>query len=102
MALRMATQIHGNVVVLRCHGRIVFGDEGAVFRERVRSELTGTSKIVIDLCSVDYIDSGGLGIIVGLHIAAKNRGGEGRLLNWMRNTWKRFPKKWGSSAFYIV
>jgi len=50
MALRMATQIHGNVVVLRCHGRIVFGDEGAVFRERVRSELTGTSKIVIDLC----------------------------------------------------
>jgi anti-sigma B factor antagonist len=81
MALRMATQIQGNVVVLRCRGRIVFGDEGAVFRERVRSELTGTSKIVIDLCSVDYVDSGGLGILVGLHIAAKNRGGDIKLVS---------------------
>src|SRR5690348_10997977 len=81
MALTVATQIHGNVVVLRCRGRIVFGDEGAVFRERVRSELTGTSKIVIDLCSVDYIDSGGLGILVALHIAANNRGGDIKLVS---------------------
>ena len=81
MALTVATQIHGDVIVLRCRGRIVFGDEGAVFRERVRSELTGTSKIVIDLSSVDYIDSGGLGILVGLHIAAKNRGGHIRLVS---------------------
>jgi len=81
MALRMATQIHGNVVVLRCRGRIVFGDEGAVFRERVRSELTGTSKIVIDVSSVDYVDSGGLGILVGLYIAAKNRGGDIKLVS---------------------
>jgi anti-sigma B factor antagonist len=81
MALTVATQIRGNVVVLRCRGRIVFGDEGAVFRERVRGELTGTSKIVIDLCGVDYIDSGGLGILVALHIAAKNRGGDIKLVS---------------------
>ena len=81
MALTIATQIHGNVVVLRCRGRIVFGDEGAVFRERVRSELTGTSKIVIDLCSVDYIDSGGLGILIALHIAANTRGGDIKLVS---------------------
>jgi anti-sigma B factor antagonist len=81
MGLEMATQIQRNVVVLRCRGRIVFGDEGAVLRERVRSELTGTSKIVIDLCSVDYIDSGGLGILVALHIAAKNRGGDIKLVS---------------------
>jgi hypothetical protein len=60
MALTVATQIHGDVIVLRCRGRIVFGDEGAVFRERVRS---------------------GLGILVGLHIAAKNRGGHIRLVS---------------------
>ncbi len=81
MALTVATQIRDNIVVLRCHGRIVFGDEGAIFRERVRSELTGTSKIVIDLCSVDYVDSGGLGILVGLHIAAKKRGGDIKLVS---------------------
>jgi anti-anti-sigma factor len=60
-------------------GRVVFGDEGAVFSERVRSALTGTSKIVIDLCSVDYLDSGGLGILVAFHIAAHNRGGDIKL-----------------------
>jgi len=81
MALTIASQIRGNVVVFRCRGRIVFGDEGAVFRERVRSELTGTSKIVIDVSSVDYVDSGGLGILVGLYIAAKNRGGDIKLVS---------------------
>jgi len=29
MALRVQTQISGDVFILRCHGRIVFGDEGA-------------------------------------------------------------------------
>lgn len=81
MGLRITTQIQGNVVVLRCRGRIVFGDEGAIFRERVRSELTGTSKIVIDLSSVEYIDSGGLGILVSLHTTAKNRGGDIKLVS---------------------
>ena len=51
MAFTIASQIRGNVVVFQWRSRIVFGDEGAVFRERVRSELTGTSKIVIDLSS---------------------------------------------------
>ncbi|HLJ16808.1 MAG TPA: STAS domain-containing protein [Bryobacteraceae bacterium] len=31
---------------------------------------------MIDLSSVDYVDSGELGILVGLYIAAKNRSGD--------------------------
>ncbi len=81
MALTMATQISGNVVVFLCRGRIVFGDEGAMFRERVRSALTGTPQIVIELGGVDYVDSGGLGILVGLHIAAQKRGGDIKLVS---------------------
>jgi anti-sigma B factor antagonist len=81
MALTMVTQISDDVVIFRCVGRIVVGDEGAVFRERVRGILIGTPKIVIDLCSVDYVDSGGLGILVGLLISAKNRGGDIKLVS---------------------
>lgn len=81
MALTVVTEIHGDVVVFRCRGRIVFQDEGVILRERVRNELTGTPKIVIDLCSVDYIDSGGLGILVALHTAAKNRGGDIKMVS---------------------
>jgi anti-sigma B factor antagonist len=80
MTLSLATQIRGDVIVFVCQGRIVFGDEGAVFRERVRNALTGTPKVVIDLSRVDYLDSGGLGILVGLHLSAKKRGGDIKLL----------------------
>jgi anti-sigma B factor antagonist len=81
MALTIATEISDDVAIFRCRGRIVVGDEGAVFRERVRNMLTGTAKIVIDLGSVDYIDSGGLGILVGLHLSANNRGGDIKLVS---------------------
>src|ERR1700738_647479 len=76
MALKVKTQISGDVFIFLCDGRIVFGDEGSVLRERVRSVLSGTPKVVINLNGVDYIDSGGLGILVGLLVSAKNRGGE--------------------------
>ncbi|MGA8622457.1 MAG: STAS domain-containing protein [Candidatus Sulfotelmatobacter sp.] len=81
MALKIQTQIAGGVVILCCDGRIVFGDEGAVVRERVGNMLTGTPKIVLNLHGVDHIDSGGLGILVGLSISARNRGGELKLVS---------------------
>lgn len=81
MALRMQTQISGDVCILQCEGRIVFGDEGAALRERVGNMLIGTSRIVVNLEKVDHIDSGGLGILVGLFISARNRGGELKLVS---------------------
>ena len=71
----------GDVFILRCDGRIVFGDEGAVFRERVGNMLSGSPKIVVNLTGVNYIDSGGLGILVGLSVSARNRGGELKLVS---------------------
>lgn len=76
MALKVQTQISGDVCILHCSGRIVFGDEGATLRERGRNILAGTPKVVVNLNEVDYIDSGGLGILVGLLVSARNRGGE--------------------------
>jgi len=81
MALRIETQISGDVFILRCDGRIVFGDEGAVLRERVGNMLSGSPKIVVNLTGVNYIDSGGLGILVGLSVSARNRGGELKLVS---------------------
>ena len=81
MALKVETQISDGVFIVHCQGRIVFGDEGAVLRERVNNMLSGTPKIVVDLRRVDHIDSGGLGILVGLFVSAKNRGGELKLVS---------------------
>jgi anti-anti-sigma factor len=81
VALTIQTQISGDVCILRCEGRIVFGDEGAALRERVRNMLSGTSKIVVHLGGVHSIDSGGLGILVGLFVSARSRGGDLRLVS---------------------
>jgi anti-sigma B factor antagonist len=50
-------------------------------RERIKSLLAGTSKIVVNLNRVESIDSGGLGILVGLLLSARNRGGDLKLVS---------------------
>jgi anti-anti-sigma factor len=65
------TQISGDVFILRCEGRIVFGDECAI--------LPGSPEIVVDLEGMDHIDSEGLGMLVGLLISSRNRAGELKL-----------------------
>ena len=64
MPLKMETDISDDVVILYCAGRLVFGDETAAFRERIRNILLGTRHIVINLSRIDYVDSGGLGTLV--------------------------------------
>ncbi len=81
MALRIETQISGDVFIVRCDGRIVFGDEGAALRERVRNMLSGSPRIVVNLDGVHYVDSEGLGVLVGLSVSARNRGGELKLVS---------------------
>ena len=81
MPLRIQTRISGNVFVVHCNGRIVFGDEGAALRERVGEMLSGSPRVVLNLSGVHYVDSGGLGILVGLSVSARNRGGELKLVS---------------------
>jgi anti-sigma B factor antagonist len=80
MSLKMETDISGDVVILHCAGRLVFGDETAAFRERVRNILLGTQQIVVNLSSVEYIDSGGLGALVAVLASTRHRHGEIKLV----------------------
>ena len=81
MALKISTHDAGGVTVVSCSGRIVFGEEAADLREVVKGLLQRTMQIVIDLAGVTYIDSGGLGTLVGLYTSARNAGGEIKLAN---------------------
>lgn len=76
MALRVQTQICGDVFILDCKGRIISGDECAVLRETVVNMVPGTPNIVVNLEGVDHIDSDGLGMLVGLLVSARNRSGD--------------------------
>jgi anti-sigma B factor antagonist len=81
--LKMAVQVQagGDVLILYCEGRIAFGAEGTAFRGRLAQLLAGTPNIVVDLKGVEYIDSTGLGVLAGLLISAKRRGGEIKLVS---------------------
>ena len=80
MPLKMETDISGDVVILYCSGRLVFGDETAAFRERIRNILLGTQQIVVNLSGIEYIDSGGLGTLVGMLASTRSRHGEIKLV----------------------
>ena len=72
----METRVSGDVIILHCAGRLVFGDEAAAFRDRIKNILFGTHQIVVNLSGIEYIDSGGLGTLVGLLASTRNRHGE--------------------------
>ena len=74
--LRVRTQLSGNVFIFHCQGRLVFDDDGVFLRERVVNILSRSPNIVVNLCEVDHIDSGGIGVLVGLLVSARNRGGD--------------------------
>jgi anti-sigma B factor antagonist len=65
----------GDVSVVALKGRIVLGEGSSSLRERIKSLVVdGKKKIVLNMANVTYIDSAGLGILVGAHVSAKNQG----------------------------
>jgi anti-anti-sigma factor len=79
MELRLKVARKGNVAVIRCQGRIVFGQEVDELRLTVLSLLKETNRVVLQLAGIQQIDSEGLAGLVGLFISARNRGGELKL-----------------------
>ena len=77
--LKTSTRRLGNVVVVDCYGRIVMGEETASLRQQVKDLLGQSQQIILNLADVQYIDSSGLGTLVGLHTSARGLGGEIKL-----------------------
>jgi len=82
MALQIDTRDVAHVSILDIEGRIVLGDEIHQLRDAVRDLLAqGKKKIILNLAEVDYIDSSGVGELVGCFTTVRNAGGELKLLN---------------------
>jgi anti-sigma B factor antagonist len=79
MNLKMETHVTDGVTVISCIGRIVFGEEATALRETMKRLLNSTKQVVLNLSEVSYIDSGGLGTLVGVYSSAKAGGSEIKL-----------------------
>jgi anti-sigma B factor antagonist len=66
--------------LVRCNGKIV-SDTAHELQVTVRGLIPATKKVVLDLTNVSYLDSSGLGTLVGIYLTAKRQGCELRLIN---------------------
>ena len=69
-----STDEKGNkLVTVQCHGRLV-NQTASELREIVKPLIPQGGKITIDLTDVKFMDSMGLGTLVGLKVSAVNEG----------------------------
>jgi anti-sigma B factor antagonist len=79
--VQIVTREVGHVTVVDVRGRIVLGEEIGELRQAVRNLVVeGRKKIILNLAEVDYIDSSGVGELVGCFTTVRNAGGELKLL----------------------
>jgi anti-sigma B factor antagonist len=72
----------GEVVVLDLKGRITLGEGDQLLKDKVNSLVNqGRKRIILNLAGVPYIDSAGLGEIVGSYTTVSRLGGSLKLLN---------------------
>jgi anti-sigma B factor antagonist len=79
MNLKIEKRLVDGVNVVSCQGRIMFGEEANTLRDFLREALTENKRMVLNLSGVSYIDSGGLGTLVGVYSSARAAGAEIKL-----------------------
>ena len=85
MALDIQQREREGITILDLKGRVTVGKEATALREKVAAlRDAGTSKTVLNLQDVDYIDSTGLGALVILATTMRKNGGNVKLLNLNR------------------
>jgi anti-sigma B factor antagonist len=82
MSMKAELQDLGDVTVVRAKGKITIGEGDVKLRETIEGLLAkGRKKILLDLGGVSFMDSSGVGEMVGCYTTVRNRGGSLRLLN---------------------
>jgi anti-anti-sigma factor len=61
-------EFRGDLCLLRLHGRFATGQDSAYLRNRTEEiKKSGSSKVLADFSQVDYIDSTGMGFLIGIY-----------------------------------
>ncbi len=71
-----------NITILDLSGRITLGEASGTLRDTIRDLVAEEqTNLLLNLGEVSYIDSSGLGELVGAFATVANRGGRLKLLN---------------------
>ena len=82
MSVKAAVRHSGNVAIVDMSGRITLGEGSGLLRGAIKDLVAaGQNKILLNLKDVSYIDSAGLGEMVGSYASVTHQGGDIKLLN---------------------
>jgi anti-sigma B factor antagonist len=71
-----------SITIVDLCGRIDLGEASLTLRQTIRDLIeSGRTKVILNLCKVDSMDSAGVGELVGAYIPVKSKGGELKFLN---------------------
>lgn len=80
--LNISERQAGDITILDLDGKITIGEGSVALRSTIRRLLgDGKNKILLNLGSVGYVDSSGIGELVSSFTAVKKEGGSLKLLN---------------------
>lgn len=82
MSLKLSVRNVEGVTVLDLSGRVTMGEAAGSLRDAIK-DLVGKEQkdLLLNMADVTYIDSSGLGELVGAFATVSNRGGRLKLLN---------------------
>jgi anti-sigma B factor antagonist len=82
MSLKINIRETPEAAILDISGRVTLGDGLGELRDSIKEALAGDQKnILLNLAEVGYIDSSGLGQLIGSYASITSRGGQMKLLN---------------------
>lgn len=80
--LRIVERVADGITILDMSGKLVLDDGDSIFRDRVTDLLArGQKQILVNMQDVTYIDSAGVGALVGKMLSVRRAGGDLKLLH---------------------
>jgi len=82
MSCKTAVRYLGDVAIIDVSGRITLGESTGALRNLIKDLVkAGDKDLLVNLKEVTYMDSAGLGELVGAYASVTNAGGAIKLLN---------------------
>jgi anti-sigma B factor antagonist len=82
MSLKASARRVGDVAIVDLAGRITLGEGSGLVRNTIKDLInSGQKNILVNLKDVSYLDSAGLGEMVGAYASVTNAGGRIKLLH---------------------
>ena len=80
--MKVNVRTEGEVTLIDLNGKITIGEGDVILREAIEKVLkTGSTKILLNLSKISYMDSAGIGELVACYKRSREKGGELKLLN---------------------